>query len=515
MPELKYKPSGPVMKEFMRDESFVRGIRGPVGSGKSVGCCIEIFRRALEQKPAPDGIRYSKWVVVRNTNAQLRTTTIATWLQWFPENEWGSFRWSPPFTHHIKFGDVDLEVIFMPLDRPEDVKKLLSLEVTGAWINEAREVPKAIVDGATMRVGRYPSAKDGGPTWHGVIMDTNAPDEHHWWPIMSGEVPPPDHLSKEDRLMLVKPDNWAFYTQPGGMVEVKDDNNELTGYEINPVAENIKNLPDAYYPNQIRGKTKSWINVYVLNRFDTLEDGKPVYQGFTETTHVAKEPLQAAQGVPLVIGVDFGLTPAAAICQRLPNGRWLLLRELVCQDMGAIKFAEQLKYTLSMYFSPWLERGLFEIWGDPAGDFRAQTDERTPFEILRGAGIIARPTNTNDPVIRIESVNNVLSRMVEGNAGLLVDKQACPVLAKGFIGGYHYKRMNVSGEIYDTKPNKNMFSHIHDALQYAMVGAGEGRALVSNGKTMKPVIAKKNFSVWGRHGANAARKQNRGPLHWR
>lgn len=96
----------------MKDDSFFRGIRGPVGSGKSVGCCVEVFRRALEQKPNDDGVRKSRWAVIRNTNPQLRTTTIKTWLDWFPESDWGNFHWSVPYTHHIKRNDLDLEVIF-------------------------------------------------------------------------------------------------------------------------------------------------------------------------------------------------------------------------------------------------------------------------------------------------------------------------------------------------------------------------------------------------------------------
>ena len=47
-----YKPEGTVLKQFMKSDDFFRGIRGPVGSGKSVACCIEIFRRALLQKKA-------------------------------------------------------------------------------------------------------------------------------------------------------------------------------------------------------------------------------------------------------------------------------------------------------------------------------------------------------------------------------------------------------------------------------------------------------------------------------
>ena len=89
--------------------------------------------------------------------------------------------WSPPYTHRIKVSDIDLEVIFLALDRPEDVKKLLSLELTYLFFNESREIAKPIIDAGTMRVGRYPSMKDGGPSWYGVIADTNAPDEDHWW----------------------------------------------------------------------------------------------------------------------------------------------------------------------------------------------------------------------------------------------------------------------------------------------------------------------------------------------
>ena len=81
--QFKYKPDGQILKNFMKDNSFFC-IRGPVGSGKSVACCIEIFRRALAQKKSPDGIRRSRVAIVRNTNPQLRTTTMKTWLDWFP-----------------------------------------------------------------------------------------------------------------------------------------------------------------------------------------------------------------------------------------------------------------------------------------------------------------------------------------------------------------------------------------------------------------------------------------------
>ena len=491
--EFKYKPDGDVVKQFMKEDTFFRGIRGPVGSGKSVSCCVEIFRRALEQKKAPDGKRKSRWAIIRNTNPQLKTTTIKTWLDWFPEETFGKFTWSVPYTHNVKLGDVELEVIFLALDRPEDVKKLLSLELTGIWINEAREIPKSIIDACTMRVGRYPSMRDGGSAWTGVIADTNAPEEDHWWPIMAGEVPIPDHIPREQAKMLVKPDNWRFFTQPAGMLEVKDDEGEIEDYKPNPKAENRKYMREDYYPNLIRGKTKSWIDVYVMNKLGHVQDGKPVYQMFAPEVHIAKEEIPIAADMPVYVGIDFGLTPAAAFGQKV-RGRWLIQSEIVAVDMGIVRFAEVVRNELSSRFSACSE--VF-IYGDPAGDFRAQTDESTPFQILRGAGLRAFPAPSNSVDLRLESVSSQLTKMVEGKPAFMIDRR-CPQLIKGFEGGYQYKRMEVSGERYADKPDKNMFSHIHDALQYLMLGAGEGRALMNSQKPAMPTVAKRDFDVFAR-----------------
>ncbi len=458
----------------MKDDSFFRGIRGPVGSGKSVGCCVEVFRRALEQKPNEDGVRKSRWAVIRNTNPQLRTTTIKTWLDWFPESDWGNFHWSVPYTHHIKRNDLDLEVIFLALDRPEDVKKLLSLELTGIWINEAREIPKSIVDACTMRVGRYPSMREGGASWSGVICDTNAPEEDHWWAIMAGEVPIPDHIPREQAAMR----------------------KEITSYSLNTKAENKKNILESYYPNLIQGKTKNWIDVYVMNRLGLIQEGKPVYPDFVSETHIADEEIPIAVGIPLYVGIDFGLTPSAVFGQKV-RGRWLIQAEIVAVDMGVVRFAELLRQEIATRFN-----GLdVYIYGDPAGDFRAQTDESTPFQILRGAGLKAVPAPSNSVDLRLESVASQLTKMSEGLPAFLIDRR-CPTLIKGFQGGYCYRRMQVSGERYDDKPDKNMYSHIHDALQYMMLGAGEGRTLIAGQKPVKAFNARKGFDIFRRSPIN-------------
>lgn len=492
----KYKPEGDTLKKFMKSDDFFRGLRGPVGSGKSVACCIEIFRRSLLQKKNAEGKRKSRWAVIRNTNPQLRTTTIKTWLDWFPEDTWGNFAWSVPYTHRILVGELDVEVIFLALDRPEDVKKLLSLELTGVWVNEAREIPKSIIDACTMRVGRFPSMRDGGASWYGVIADTNAPEEDHWWPIMAADVPVPDHISRDEALMLIKPDNWSFYTQPPALIENKGKDGFITGYEDNIKSENKKNLTEKYYNNIIRGKTKGWIDVYVLNKLGSIEEGKPVYHSFKEELHITKNKIDLIPGQPIWIGVDFGLTPAAVFGQRTTTGKWNIINELVCFEMGVIRFSELLRGEIAKLYKGYEVM----IYGDPAGDFRSQTDERTPFQIMRNCGLKAIPAPSNDVALRIEAVDSTLSRLVDGSPGFTMSTD-CINLKKGFNGGYHYRRLQVSGDRYDEKPLKNRYSHVHDALQYLMMGAGEGRTMMSGKIQTQPTVAKKQWDVFQKPGA--------------
>lgn len=515
----RYKAHGEQLRAFIKDrEHFVTGIRGPVGSGKSVGCCIKGFLISSEQHPDQRGIRRSRGVAIRNTNPELKTTTIKTWLEWFPEHAFGPFSWSPPYTHNIRVGDIELEMIFLALDKPDDVKKLLSLEVTWGWINEAREVPKAIVDALTARVGRFPSKKDGpGAVNPCVFMDTNAPDERHWWPIMAGEAPMPDHISPEEALTLVKPPNWKFYTQPGGMVEVRDAEGKLSGYAPNPKAENLANLRDDYYPNMIQGKTKAWIDVYVLNKLGSVMDGKPVYQSFNMNVHVAKETIPPVLGRPVRVGMDFGLTPAAVFEQTAPSGQILTLGECVAKDMGIKRFVQLvLKPYVAERFLVHEKNGqtfTFTIYGDPAGDYRAQTDEETPFAILRALlpGWRVIPAPSNDPALRIEAVEARFTRMIHGQPGRLIDP-SCRTLIAGFAGGYHYRKLQVTGmDRYDDRPMKNEYSHVCDADQYAALGAGEGRALMSRGTgPAKPVVARRDWDIFRRE--PRSRRWNRSGL---
>jgi len=90
---------------------------------------------------------------------------------------------------------------------------------------------------------------------------------------------------------------------------------------------------------------------------------------------------------------------------------------------------------------------------------------------------------------------------VDGQAGFMID-QRCANLIKGFRGGYHYRRLQVSGAArHEERPDKNKFSHIHDALQYALCGGGEGRALTTGRTDTRPVNARSAFDIFRRPSA--------------
>lgn len=446
-----YREPGPTIKAFIESEAFVRGLMGPIGSGKSTSCVIEILRRAQYQKASPDGVRRTRWCVIRNSYPELKSTTIKTWADWCPLT-YGKTNFDSPIIHHVKTPDLDMEVMFLALDRPDDARKLLSLELTGAWINEAREVPKAIIDALTGRVGRYPSVNQGGASWSGIIMDTNPPDNESWWFKMAE---------------IERPEGWEFFKQPGGTT---------------PGAENIPNLPKDYYKKLIPGKDQDWIKVYVDGDYGFLIEGQAVYPMFRDRTHVAKEVIEPAPGFSLMIGVDFGLTPCAIIGQRLPGGVWCIIDEFITEDIGTKKFAEELSAFMEINYKDF---DVSVATGDPSGDFRSPNSDDTCIDIMNQYTQFKwKPAATNDLTMRIEIVKNTLNKMVDGNPAFLISPK-CKVLRKGFNGSYNYKLIKGGdGTRTHHTPDKNRYSHPHDALQYLLLGGGEA-GVVLNKKSVQ------------------------------
>ena len=440
----------------MKSDAFFRLISGPVGSGKTVACCIEVLRRCMEMPIGLSKKRKSRWVIVRNTSSQLNDTTIKTFLEWIKPGVLGHWKVSEK-TFHLTFGDVEAEILFRALDNPDDVRRVLSLEVSGVYLNEAVTIHPEIVEALQGRIGRYPRRQDvPDGYWCGMLADTNPPEENtYWYKVMEGleiEEGNPNSIMPCD-----------VFRQPSG---------------LSPEAENVDNLIEGYYERLSRGKSIQWISVFVKGQYGVSRDGKSVYEdSFQTERHVAKEPIPIDPTLPLIIGQDYGRDHAAVIKQVMSDGRVHVLREVVTFKIGIDQF---IKYHLK----PLLNREFTDyeilVIGDPSGVRRNDTDDGTCFKSMKKAGFKTKPARTNDPNVRIDATEKLLIDFPRGEPMMIIDP-SCKFLIQAFKSKYHYQKVKtLDGELKD-KPVKNAWSHVMEANQYADLYITGGRHGLSYG----------------------------------
>ena len=481
MAQIAYNPP-PSIVPFLLSEKFVSLAVGPVGSTKTTAALMKIAYHAKRMAPCRDNIRRSRCIVVRNTREQLRDTTIPDFLKWFPDGVAGSFMKSEN-KFLMRFDDVECEVLFRGLDDSNDVRRLLSLQASFGMLDEFREINQTIFEALQGRLGRYPDGMmvPHNPTWgldakgnpiQGCVTDLGLSNAHLW-----GATNPPDMDTFWEGFLSEPPANADVTFQPSG---------------LSPQADWVQYLPSGYYDNLAEGKSSDWIDVYINAKFGKTLAGRPVFPSFQSDYHVAKStlfPLKSGEK-PLIIGMDFGLTPAATISQLDMMGRLLTFADVTATGMGLTRFiAEKLKPTLANRFG-----GLpMIVIGDPAGAQRAQTDEKSCFDILKNAGFHVIPARTNSPQARISAVETYLMRQVEGGPGHLIDP-ACVDLIRAMRGGYRYK-LKKTGES-DDAPEKNLHSHVADAHQYACLHADGGSMFGALGPTPRREVKRVNAAGW-------------------
>lgn len=465
---------------FHVDQTFIRLIMGPYGSGKTTICVNEIVRQACAMPVWSNGRRKSKWLIIRNTSGELHSTTLQTWLQWFGELGVINKRQKPLLTYEHTFNDgnglVELELVFIALDRDEDIRKLKSIEATAAYINELSEVPQAVLHHLIGRVNhRFPSSSFCSQSyWSGIIADTNPPDEDHWIVSDFEKNPTP---------------NYKIFKQPSGLIRNKDGSfakDKDGNYIQNPECDNYDHLAKDYYVKLAEKRSEGFIKVYCGGLYGIVESGKRVYPEYNDDLHSVAS-LDAIQGLPIHLGWDFGLTPACVVFQISARGQLRVLREYVAEDMGIRTFAKNVVLpSLPIHF-PYNKVG--ESEGDPAGAAGDDImEELSCIGDLNNLGIKTNAASTNDVDVRVSSVRYFLNMMIDGQPAFLLNRAGCPILRKGFINGYHFKRLSIANEErYQDKPNKNKFSHPHDALQYGAMKFASDRIIDRQHGDKKPV----------------------------
>lgn len=453
---------------FHHDDSFVRLLFGAVGCGKSVACCLEILGRGIRQSPGSDGVRRSRWAVIRNTYPELKTTTINTWRSWYPEEQCGKIKFDSPITQHIRIGDVDIEIIFLALDSEEDIKKLKSLELTGVYINELQYINKQIFNVCRERVNRFPSKKDGADiSWTGVIADTNPPDNDHWiYKLFEENCPEGFKIFKYpsplERVTEI-PEGIEHATSTTGGIYINND----VDYR------DVQNDPN-YWLKLVPGSTDEEVKVNLMGQYGVVVSGKPVHPAYNDSLHYPGKILLANENIKLGLGWDFGLTPAVAIVQLDALGQLKVIDELWSDDMNLRDFAESVVLPYLNRTYPWWHEN-YESRHDPAGNSGMQTDGKSCEDILRQCGIKSlAAAESNAPTARRDGLDFFLSRMTNGIPSFQVSSKA-RMIRKGLMGSYQYARMKVKGEErYHDAPLKNMYSHICEGLEYIAMFYAQG-----------------------------------------
>lgn len=469
--KIDYTPP-PTIREFIKDyreaELFYDWIVGPVGSGKTTALFFKLVYMARKQAKGADGIRRSRAVVVRNTAPQLRDTTLVSWNYWFKHGVAGEWKETAK-TFMLRFGDVECEVLFRPLDTPEDVARVLSLEITFAIIDEFVQIPKEIVEALSGRCGRFPSAKDGGATNWGMWGSSNPDTEDNWWfdylhdavnverVKLPWELGLPADLEPEAlraaRVMVGESNadrNIKYYKQPSG---------------LSPEAENIENLPGkrGYYSNLAKNKTTAWVKQFIESEWGFSVSGKPVVPSFQPGIHISKTKLVYNPNLPLVIGYDPGFAGSALMFgQEDLHGRLLVLAELVQVNYSTERLVvEKLKPFLRTYFP----NAHVIIAPDPAAANRAQNDAKTSVDTLKKHFEVKVEQNNRFP-LRLNAIEHYTSRLTDAGPALVIDGTRCPMLVRGLKGGWRYVIDQKKETVTNAEPEKNKYSHPCDAFGY-------------------------------------------------
>jgi len=413
----------PTLARMLRSDAFARVAKGPVGSGKSSACVMEILRRASQQS-AHDGVRRTRFAVIRNTYRELRDTTRRTFEQWVPQmlGKWREADFAFDLKAPLSDGTrIECEVMFRSLNRPEDIKKLLSLEITGAYVNELREIRKEVIDVLETRIGRFPSMAQGGPSWRGWWADTNP------WAI--GQP--------WQKFFRSPPEGYELYAQPGARTAS---------------AENVTHLDPGYYERLCRGKDAEWLRVYIDGE-DAASDVGSVYGTLLERYNCDAFD-HPNDGV--FASYDLGFTDSTAIWFWRLNGK------------GGLDFVDHYEnhgQPLSHYFDEVDKRGYQIVKHWLPHDAAAHT-------LATGSSVEDQFRQRYPGRVQIGPMLSLLDG-IQAMRWLL--EQPCRFHARCSDGvealrGYHYE-WDDETKTYSKKPEHDWSSHTADSARYTAIVA--------------------------------------------
>lgn len=248
--------------------------------------------------------------------------------------------------------------------------------------------------------------------------------------------------------------------------------------EIHYTADPLKRTEEFVTMLRNTNTKRAYMQEYELN-WDSFA-GEPVYEDFVRSLHISKGSLRWEPGLPLLIGVDFGHTPCAIIGQYYDQ-QLKLLKEFTSKATTVKKFLSTILPEMRILFPRHTDPKRHFFWAvDPAGISGNQNDGSSCVTEMWDAGIRSiypGPVNWEE---RRSGVEDLLIKHTKTGPGILIDEGECPVIARGFGGGYEYSEKSAEIQQDSLRPIKNLYSHPHDGLQYLvslieLLTTGRGR----------------------------------------
>ena len=225
-----------------------------------------------------------------------------------------------------------------------------------------------------------------------------------------------------------------------------------------------KAIPEDQWDREMEGDIRSF-------------DGESVYPQYRADIHTSTSRIpfpSVSKARHVLAGWDCGNTthPAGVVANITSRGQIQILME----------FAPTYACFMTEFAPKW-NAMLAELKGenqavnvsyvcDPAGFARQGNTGESAADEARKYGIkLVRSTNNTE--MRRGLLTKCLSETIEGGfPRIVIDEKMCPMLCQALAGGYQWKDNGLEGgERMLREPNKNIYSHVAESLEYLVIEA--------------------------------------------
>lgn len=482
---------GPISEKYSRGREAVRVLQGPVGAGKSETTFKTILGMTASRPKDRNGVREANCVIVRALYTELGNTVVESvdnLIPSFPDIS-KNIRKGSPITVQIKVkNSFELNLVCYGLQRYEDTNKLNSTNFTYAFINEGQTIDQSIPPKVIERTLRYPPMSNKPTTvsdkeWlqtNCSFIDANAGFLDGWLrryredSIWAVDPVTRERVNPEDIPLEMR---WGFYMLPGGR---SPDAENVIGNHGRKVG-----IPLIYYDRII---ANNQYNPNVIKRLvDNIEtprdDGLSVYYSVwnPEEHIIASETVDPYRVVRdtdyLFIGIDVGLNPGVVFMTQQRTGELVVMHEITSPELQishedlldrVVDYLTELKLTK--------DNPNIYVFMDPVSWSKSHLTADTAASRTKAKGfkhVYPGGPKANRQEERINNVREML-QSVQGRQRKIKVLSSCEILINGFNGGYIYKkkRGTTDNDFFAKEIQKgdNPYTHVHDALQYAVSG---------------------------------------------